>query len=138
MSAFIVYTPPARTQVTIRQTDISYQPGTNTMKRNRAGQRIRIDGAKGGQGACWRKWSLSQNLDEVTEWTGRQEVFQMEGAAQAKSPQQERVRLSEERPGAGVAAEQWAGRKQEVGREKALQVRSVDRIPSQMKTPGVF
>lgn len=92
MPAFIVYTPPACTQVTSRQTDISHQPETNTTKRNRAGQRIRVDGAKGGQGACLRKWSLSQNLHEVMEWTGRQEVFQMEGTAQAKSPQQERVR----------------------------------------------
>lgn len=137
MPAFIVSTPPACTQVTSRQTDISHQPETNTTKRNRAGQRIRVDGAKGGQGACLRKWSLSQNLHEVMEWTGSQEVFQMEGTTQSLRSRNV-FGVSEEQPGAEVAAEQWVGMKREVGREKALQGRCVECIPSEMKTTGVF
>lgn len=46
--------------------------------------------------------------------------------------------VSEEQPGARVATEQRAGRKREVDREKALQGRSVECIPSEMKTTGVF
>ena len=48
MPAFIVYSPPACTQVTSRQTDISHQPETNTMKRNRAGQRGLVEEGGGG------------------------------------------------------------------------------------------